>query len=432
MSVTKDHSPAQAAHQDLEKQQYEVLYKEMDVPLLDIRKQYFSTFLMCALFLLLLTLLFASFVKIPNYLQVPIVMKNTMDDHIVLFNHLARVEEHFVKIGDYIEKDQAISRISSPEIQNLISAIQLAENNIKVLKDYDAKNIDVQIKNIDTQHKMKNKKLEVLQEEKRAAISLYHAQKAVLTSELDYAKMLSNKNKALYEEGLVSELVYLDAEKKYADKLHDQSILEKTHLQALQQFEIRAQVVNEALLTNSIKQTELESKHQLDEHKLREQIDLAQQKLALFYGSYQLDAKGLILLAPMAGKITYYHPDHQLLQIGEILYRLELSQGRFESTGYLQANDIGYVKSEMETKVMLETFPHYEWGSLSGRIKELSVSPNAKGQYTLAIDIIDENDRITPLLQNGQTGTASIIIEKKSLFSYLFRDFRKLTSELVH
>jgi len=419
MSATNNNIEQHGPYKDLGEQQYNTLYKTLDVPLVDIRKKYYGRFMLLSLLLLLLTILFASFVKIPHYLQVPIVMENTVKDHVVIFNHSARVKQYFVTAGAEVKEGQEICQISSPEIQSLIATIRSAENKVKALEDYDSKNVDIQIKNIRTQAQIKNKNLTAIDAEKKAALALYHSKRQALDSEIAYAKTIRDKNKLLYEDGIISQFDYLEIEKKYIDKLNDLSILEKTQIQNTQEFDLKEQAIREMLVMYSIQENELESNYESDELKFADQIDLAKNNLYLSYGKYKLDDNGLILLAPMDGKMTYCYPDKALLQTGEILYRLEEEKGAFESNGYLNARDIGYVKSEMKARIMLETFPHYEWGSLTGNINEVSIAPNGEGQYAFTSTITDDNARISPLLQNGQTGVASIIIEEKSLFAYM-------------
>lgn len=431
MSVTNNNTDGLGPYNDLGEHQYSILYKSMDVPLIDIRKKYYYRFVILSLLLLLIAFLLAFLVKIPNYLQLPIVMENAVQDHVKIFNHSTRVKQYFVNLGDTIKEGQPICQISSPEIQNLISAINTAKNNIKALEGYDSKNVNIQIVNIDKQAQEKKRSLEALHGEEEITISLFNSRKLALKSNIAYAKTIRDKNKVLHEHGAVSQEFFLEREKEYSDLQNELSILKNLHLQSIQQFKYKVQEIKEALIAYSITQDELEINYESDKNKLEDQIKLAKDNLQLFYGAYKLDENKIILLAPKDGRITYRYPDNELIETGDIIYRLEEYRGEFESKGLIESKNIGYLKTKMKAKIMLETFPHYEWGSISGHVAKISASPNRNGQYTFSIALDEKNYKISPLLQNGHTGQASIIIEKKSLVGYIFRNFKKELSRLV-
>ena len=115
-----------------------------------------------------------------------------------------------------------------------------------------------------------------------------------------------------------------------------------------------------------------------------------------------------------------------------MLYRMQNSKGTFKGKGFVGADKVGYLKDSLSTKVMLETFPHYEWGKLTGIIANVSKSPNELGTYAFNIEITKDNPRITPLLQNGQTGNGYILIEEKTLVGYLSRSINKSAENLLY
>lgn len=431
MSAIDQESKQHGPFGDLEEQQYDVLYHSMDVPLVDIRKKNFKTFFTVGMLLLGLVVLLSATVQIPNYVQVPIVIENVEQDKVMMFNHSARVKEYLVAVGDEVKAGQRICKVSSPQIQGLISAIRIAENDIQALENHDSIGVDLQINNLNKQIEARHARIRALDAEQNAAISLFNSRVKALDSEIAYARTLKERNKGLLENGAISQLDYLESERSFLDKQDELALLEKGHDQNLQQFKIRQEELRETMLTLSNRQDELLRGYKTDRSKLQGEIALAKQNLELYYGAYEIVSDELVLLAPQAGKVTYCYPSNQLLQAGEILYRLEVGRGEFEAKGVVEANRIGYVRRLMTAKVMLETFPHYEWGSLDGAIDKVSASPDEEGNYSISVALTGGNPRISPLLQNGQTGTCSIIFERKSLFGYIFRDFQRVTSEVI-
>ena len=410
---------------DLEEQQYNELYQAMDVPLMDIRKKSFRAFTILCLILLGTLICFAAFIPIPNYVQVPIVIENTDQEHVMLLNHSARLNTYRVEVGDSVIAGQNICEVSSPQIQALISEIRVAENNIRSLDEHGHIDLDVQIRNLDAQITAKDAQIKALQAEETAAVSLYNSSREALESSIEYSRTLFEKDGYLYENEGISEVEFLRSKRALQDKEDELAMTDKAHAQTMQQFRIRLEELNETLVNLKNQQTELSSSFKTDRSRLEDQIAFARKNLELYYGPCEIEGDALMLRAPKSGKVTYRYPSHQLLQPGEILYRLEISKGSFEARGMIAANQIGYVRPTTEAKIMLETFPHYEWGSLPGRVDKISTSPNEVGEYSVSVSITKGNPRISPLLQNGQTGECSLIFEERSLLGYLFRDFKR-------
>ena len=431
MSAIDPNEPGYGPLKDLEEQQFGVLYQSMDVPLRDIRKKSFGWFFLTGIVLLLMVICLGIFVKIPNYLEVPIVIENLEQDRVMMFNHSARVSEYMVEVGESVEAGQAICKVSSPQIQALISAIRIAENDIRALENHDSVDISLQVENIEKQIGARNARLAALNAEEAAATNLFISQRSALESELAYSKSLKDRNEGLAKEGAISQADYLESERNYLSQSDELALLEKSHEQGLQQFNMRRAEIRETLVTLRNQQEELSRGYRTDRGRLQDQIDFAEKNLELYYGAYEVDGDELVLLAPEAGTMTFCYPSNQLLQPGEILYRMESGKGEFAAKGTVEATQIGYVHTDMPAKVMLATFPHFEWGNLSGKIGRVSSSPDEEGLYSISVALSADNPRIAPLLQNGQTGECSIIFEEKSLFGYIMRDFRRVASEIV-
>ncbi len=417
---------------DLEEQQYHALYFAYDVPLQDIRKKSFKWFFRIGTLLLLISLMLASSVPIPNYLQIPIVMENTSKDHVRLFTHAVHVSDRRVSAGEEVQPGQPICKVSSPQIQTLISAIRRAQNDLQVLQEHDSLEVHQQVKNMDKELDARQSRITALLAEQTAAEALFQTQKASLSAEMAYAHTLAQKDSLLFKEEVISEVDHLASQRNHLAMASEMALAEKAYLQRTQQFNHRLAELKESLVTISNQQAERLNRYQAEEQRLRDQLRFARQDLRLHFGAYEIDQDALVLLAPSAGLITYCYLDNQLLQAGEMLYRLAVNKGHYEARGMIEANQIGYVRPEMQAKVMLETFPHFEWGSLTGAVGRISTSPNERGTYPITIAITQDNPKITPFLQNGQTGTCSLVFERKSLFGYMFRDIKRLAAEAVY
>ncbi|MEM6804175.1 MAG: hypothetical protein AAF696_22415 [Bacteroidota bacterium] len=432
MSVINQDSANYGPNQDLEAHQYETLYQEWDVPLLDIRKRYFQPLLIICSALLLLFILLANLVEIPNYLEIEIIIENQDKDQMVFFPYPVKAEGYLVELGDTLEKGQKICRISAPQIQALIAEIKSVEHDIHILDTYDAENVAFQSDNLRQEKEARQLRVEALISEKNASIALFHEEREALHAKIAYRKDLKEKDQFLLGKGAISEWEYLATERKYLDKLDELAILKNTYNQSFEQFKQRKVALEESLLTIEHQIKELEQSFKFKRNKLYAKLAHRKRNLTLHYGPYSIEEGEFFLLAAREGKLTYLYPDQELLETGDILYRLEVSSRKFIAKGELRADQIGYIKQAMAAKIMVETFPHYEWGSMSGKVKHLSKSPGEEGVFSIFIEIEEDNSLLLPLLQNGLSGKCSLIIEQKTLFSYALRRIKKSISTLIY
>src|SRR5215210_3671538 len=94
--------------QDLEPQQYEQLYWEDDVPLEDVRKNVLRKFVYVGAALSLLFLTIGLFVKFPDQIELPFVIKNNQSEQIYRFPHPVYVIEKYIKPQDVVVKGQRL------------------------------------------------------------------------------------------------------------------------------------------------------------------------------------------------------------------------------------------------------------------------------------------------------------------------------------
>lgn len=417
---------------DLEQQQYKKFYTSLDVPLMDIRKKYYSIFLIVGTILLIFIVILAITIKIPNYLKIPISIESIEKDDVNLFNHSVNVENFYAKVGDTLSINDSICKVSAPEIQEIISEIKLAQSQLKSLKKFDSLDVGLRISNLDNEVATKQYLLNSLELESKAINDWYISKKAALSEEVIYHENLEQVNRGLFEKDVISKFAYLEIKKNTINKKEELISLPNEFGQKIQQINFKIKEVNGEVVVLRNSQREFSSSYKTNSSKLNEQITVSLDKLKLYYGNFKIVDDGLILLASHKGLLTFGYQSNNLLQPGEILYRLDSSNGGFEARGFIKANKIAYLKPSLTSKIILETFPNYEWGALTGIVNNISKSPNERSLYPFSIKITKENTLISPLLQNGQTGTGYILIEKRTLGNYLFRSLSKTKDELLN
>src|SRR3954471_10919021 len=102
--------------QDLEPQQYQQMYWEEDVPLADVRKSVLRKFVYIGSILCLLFLTLGFFLKFPDQVELPFVIKNNQSEQIYRFPYPVYVIQKYIQPHDAVVKGQRLVRITSPEI----------------------------------------------------------------------------------------------------------------------------------------------------------------------------------------------------------------------------------------------------------------------------------------------------------------------------
>jgi len=432
MSTIDPHQANWGPAHDLEEQQYKTLYHEYDVPLEDLRKRSFFVFSRIVLVLFVIMIILGSWVPIPNYLELPIVINNTEVDQIRQFDHPVRLNESYVQVGQEVQLGQRLCKIQAPQIKALIASIWEAEYRIEALDKHDTQDLELQSQHFDKQIFARKGRIEALDAEMQASQALFNAQRKVIQDDLTFLEQIKNTNKMLWEQGAESKMNYESAAQDYLARKDELVVLEKNAEQARAQFALRKKELLESKLLLQTQKDERLQNHQTERSKLLDQIALMKQNLKLYYGAYTIEHGALILLAEQAGTITYVCPNNELLQTGEMLFRLELEQGEYLAQARVPASQIGYIQPDMSGKVMLETFPHFEWGSLEAEVEFVSKAPNEQGEFHVSIRLPTENPKISPLLQRGQVGDCALAFESKSLFGYILRDFRRRKADFIY
>lgn len=417
---------------DLESQQYEKLYNSYDVPLLDIRKSYFKYFFFVGIVILAMVLFLSFWLKIPNYLKVPVQIDNKINDLVMDFNHSVKVNKFYIQTGDTVILGQELCMIASPEIQQLIYEIKNAESQLLLLLEVDSMDLDVKRKNVLKQIKNKEDLYKDIEEEIKTTQNYFNAKINSTRSELNYLLSLEADNKVLLDSNIISKFDYQKIKQDYLNKANELEAINIEFDQQINQLQFRSTQIRGELVQFKNNETELKFSFTSKKSKVLEQIKLANDRLKLYYGDFKLLNGNLILLAPKAGVIVFKYPNNKILEKGEVLYKLQNNGGGFEGLCTIDAEKVGYLKENLEAKILLKTFPHYEWGNLTGVLKAISQSPNEKGIYSFVIEIITISPSINPLLQNGQTGDGYILIEELTLRQYLSRSFNKTKDSILN
>ena len=299
------------------------------------------------------------------------------------------IEEIQIKEGDLVEKDQILMRIESDTNTN---TSKILENSVEIKRN--------QIKTFEAQI-LENKNLNMDNME-------------LLQEKIEIYQNLSDRYEALYAEGAVSELDYLN---------------QKTRLQSLKsellQYKMdwttktKTQDVQIQDLKNSL--NELEG--QLKENDL----NLMNKTIQAPVPGYVFDLKPIVpgYSAQMTETIV------KIVPMGDLIAYLEIP-----------SSDIGFVKKGMEVEISIDSYPSTDFGVINGTIYQigtdaLNPDPNEqRNQFVYPARVKLENQQLKLKnkqlldLKVGMTLTGNVKLRKVSYLGLLLTNFRNKTQSL--
>lgn len=408
----------------LEPQQYQRMYWESDVPMKDLRIGLLQKIVlfMGVLFMVLITI--AATVKFPDQLELPVVLKSDRPDNVYTFPFTVYIVHRYVNTGDTVQVNQPLFKITSPEIVQLIHELNSqkskeAKFNLadkigyqkqrEIVRSSIAQQ-DVQIRAIEKQLDLLDKNWQVDQQK--------------LDYELADTKEKLARNKALFEENNISQVEWRQYEinnvKAQSALAHAQ--IEYTNKQALlrsQIAELKLSKTSSNSTTDRIRADELSNAFQL-----RSDYDNIRQRFENLFGNYELDHGSIIIRSKINGQVAYLFDGE--LEVKESVTLLKISAQLSPSYGFIKCppSIMGKIRRYQACYIKVTSFPFYEWGTLNGKITEISAAADENGEFNVKVNF-DSHTQMQPYLYTGLTGQAVIIIDDKTLLQYFFRSSAK-------
>ncbi|CAM2826173.1 HlyD family secretion protein [Flavobacterium frigoris] len=249
-------------------------------------------------------------------------------------------------------------------------------------------------------------------------LSLLQQQKDINESELQLQKNDVNRFETLFNKGVVSaqdfenkKLGYLQAQKNY-----------KSLLSSISQ--LKSSLISNRKNSDG---TRISGK--------KEEVNLEGNRIQSFYQLKKVIKDwelAYVLKSSIAGKVSF-------LQIWTANQTIKAGDNAFSiiptiENGYIgkvkaPAQNSGKIKIGQQVNIRLANFPNREFGTLTGKVKNISLIPDAEGNLLLDISL-PENlktnyNKIIPF-QQEMTGSAEIITEDLRLLERILYQFRSI------
>nr|WP_293295831.1 HlyD family efflux transporter periplasmic adaptor subunit [Allomuricauda sp.] len=236
--------------------------------------------------------------------------------------------------------------------------------------------------------------------------------------ELDLKEKNLERNKQLYEKGVISRLDYESQQLELMNVQKANKILRANISQ------VREDIAgaNKNVVGNEIIRTQEETKLN------REMIQSFNQlKLAIKDWEYRY-----VLKSQIFGKVTYlnFWSNNQNVNQDDLVFTIIPDK----TNGYVAkvkagAQNSGKIKMDQVVNIKLENFPEAEFGMLKGKVTSISLVPDDKGFYLIDVNLPDE--LITTYgneieFKQEMVGSAEIITEDLRLLERLFYQFKTI------
>jgi len=417
--------------EELEETQYEDLYHVDDTPLADLRQKALSRMGWWAVVVAILGFVAAYLVILPDTIQTTFVLKSEVTEDIYRFPSAVYVEKVYIRNGQKIKAGDPILEISAPDIAALTAELNLAQNNLNSFQqfknasfDSERKIIGTNIQRINEDIALKKSQLDILGEK-------WASESAKLQFEAREAKRLFAQNQEFYKNTDISknELNQFEASAIRAQNAADIAYQDYLENKSRLNRETASLELEISGLEKQINRTT--NDHLLEGDRLKGSISSTQRRLASTYGTYEITADNhLLLKAKRNSTVSFLFEGEKEVAPSMILLKMIYEDAPLYAHAQVNSSQIGKVKKGQSVTLKLDAYPVYEWGSVQGKVSEVSLTPDEKGLFNLRVQVTDAQQLATQL-KIGMQGKANVIADERNIYGYLFRKFKKTISGWV-
>jgi len=408
----------------LEPQQYRRLYWESDVPVRDLRVRLMRKLLYAAIAVFLLMCITAYYVKFPDQIELPFVLKNDVQEEVYKFPFPVYLLEQFVQTGNQVKPGDRLLRLTSPEIVALLNDYNAALKDSANLSGARHTSTLRQLDMVRANLRQNLASIAANTRQLELSKQTWVAHEQELRFKLKDATEKSEAYKSLYESKTVArfDMTEKENQQKQAENALQQEKLryDREHLRlqsAINQLQIENQIAQSQL-------AKLEADFQGDSVESLSKLELARRRIANTFGLCEIIEGAIVVKSAIEGKVSFMFEGEKEINSGATV--LKINSANEATYAFLKCPPaiVGKLQAQQVCHLKVLSFPFYEYGSVPGHIRQISLTPDESGQYNLYVALGDPG-RLKGLLQPGMDGTAVVIIEEKTLLQYFFRNLKK-------
>jgi multidrug efflux pump subunit AcrA (membrane-fusion protein) len=245
--------------------------------------------------------------------------------------------------------------------------------------------------------------------------------------QLALTERMKDSYEKLYREGIASQAQLT------AKLIEVSELASEVERLATEQSDARAEL-EKLKLTAVTKQTEFKE----FERDLKEQTKTGEIRAeALKSGLSNIDGNQVRLLAPCSGVVLKLKVRDKGALVGEGETVAELACGGNQLVAELTVPEsgVGKLKLDQGVKLKYDAFPYQRFGAKHGRLAWLSPAKTENSaNFTARVELTETEIQVKGQNRNlnaGMTGTAEIVVGKRTLLSYVFEPIKQLRENLA-
>jgi len=245
------------------------------------------------------------------------------------------------------------------------------------------------------------------------------SQKKLSLLELDYKKKDMERNRTLFDEGVISAYDY---ENKKLNYLQAERNFESTNISISQLQE----AINNAQKTSKT----------IEISRIKEDLTLLKMVIQSFnqlkksIGEWELR---YVLKSEINGTVSFlnYWNENQTVNQGDLVFTIVPTENSsFIAKLKSPSQNSGKIRVGQTVNIKLESYPDTEFGILVGRVKSISIIPNKDGLYLIDVSLpakLTTSYKREIEFKQEMKGTAEIVTEDLRLIERFFYRFKEIT-----
>jgi multidrug efflux pump subunit AcrA (membrane-fusion protein) len=357
--------------------------------------------------------------KIPIEQNFQCTLKGKRQEKIFRFAKIVHVNEVFVKAGKKVRKNAPLVSITSPEIVQFISEYQTAQRNLNLFYAHDTLIFHSEKTSLALQIEELNLSIQQLLAEKAHKDTIFRTEKAHLHFKETEAARRFEVNQQLYKEKAIAEFELKDSETAKITASTQLKQLIENYKKEVQHYQtaLRKLSINRNLQVQQLNKLELEKgKKEAD---LLHATQIAQEKLSLGFGDFEIKGQNILLKAENDGEVTYIFDGSKEVPTNQILIKIMEAKYPLYAYAEIPPDKVGFIKERQEATLKVSTFPYYRWGVVQGKVHHLSKTPATNNHYPFEVALL-ELGRLQGKLQIGMTGELIIMTEERTMLELVF------------
>jgi multidrug efflux pump subunit AcrA (membrane-fusion protein) len=332
-----------------------------------------------------------------------------------------------VEANDTVIINDSLAKVTSPKIVSYIEEYENWLGKLEVFESSKKRANKESVTLLETKINGLNNEIIKVRNEMNLAESAGLKETKNLQLQLENSEKQHERNKQLHTSEVISDLEFEGSLKKL--QVAQQSLISTKEKYALQVAEIdsRLQLLINTKQESTIELSKLKAEFDYEIDDIRKNFNLAEKKIELNYGNFRICNNSITLLSPVNGKINLRTEKEYELPAGEILLRIQTGSAGFYIFAEAGPKDIGHVKLGTKAVLKYKSFPHYYYGTMEAEVVSVSPSPAENGTFPVKLNIV-KTGKLDSRVTKGMTGTASFVVEEKTVFDFILRAFLKVTT----